>query len=60
MTSENEEKIIKSDPVEKMVSMTGFRNVMAHDYEKIDYKIVYDVLQNGLNDIEELLRALET
>jgi uncharacterized protein YutE (UPF0331/DUF86 family) len=33
-----------------MVGMVGFRNVVAYDYEKIDYDIVYDVLQNRLSD----------
>ena len=32
--------------------MVGFRNVLAHDYEDIDYGIVFNVLQQGLKDIE--------
>lgn len=50
-----EEGIISSTLAQKMVSMVGFRNIMSHDYEKIDYDIVYDVLHNGLKDIDEFL-----
>ncbi len=38
-----------------MIKMTGFRNVVAHDYEKINYDIVHDVLQNKLKNIEEFI-----
>ena len=54
----NEEKIIPDTLTEKMVRMVGFRNVLAHDYEDIDYDIVYNVLQKGLNDIEVFLKVI--
>ncbi|MFH0805655.1 MAG: DUF86 domain-containing protein [Patescibacteria group bacterium] len=54
----NEEKIISIELTNKMTKMVGFRNVVAHDYDKIDYDIVYDVLQSKLKDIEELLEIL--
>src|SRR3990172_2128680 len=49
----NEEDIVSGELTEKMVRMVGFRNVMAHDYEKVNYDIVYDVLQNRLADVAE-------
>lgn len=54
----NEEKIIPSDLTEKMVKMTGFRNVVAHDYEKIDYEVVSAILQKGLKDIETFTKNI--
>ncbi len=54
----NEEGIIESELTEKMVKMTGFRNVIAHDYEKIDYDIVYHVLHQKLKDIELFLKKI--
>lgn len=54
----HEEKIIKSDLAEKLVKMTGFRNIIAHDYEKLNYDIVYDVLQNRLNDVKKFLEII--
>lgn len=50
-----EEEIVPSELSEKMVKLVGFRNVIAHDYTKIDYDIVYDVLQNRLEDIEKFV-----
>ena len=44
---------------EKMIKMTGFRNIIAHEYIKINYDILYDVLLNKLADIEEFLRTAE-
>ncbi len=50
-----EEGIIPPGLTEQMIKMTGFRNVIAHDYEKLDYGIVYDVLQKRLKNIEDFL-----
>ena len=38
---------------DNLTKMAGFRNILAHDYERLDYGIVYDVLQNRLGDVEE-------
>ena len=54
----NEEEIISDKLTEKLVRMVGFRNVLAHDYEDIDYDIVYNVLQKGLNDVEVFLKVI--
>ncbi len=54
----NEEKIIPADLTEKMVKLTGFRNIMAHDYEKIDYAVVENVLKSGLKDIEKFIKII--
>ncbi len=50
-----EADIIPSDLREQMVNMTGFRNIIAHDYENLNYDIVYDVLQNRMINIEKFL-----
>jgi len=54
----NEEKIINNDLTEKMVKMTVLRNIIAHDYEKINYEIIVDILQNRLTDIEKFLKKV--
>ncbi len=56
----NEEDIISAQLTEKMAKMVGFRNVMAHDYENINYDIVYEVLQNRIKEIEEIIKKIET
>ena len=42
---------------EKWIRMIGFRNTLVHEYIDIDRKIVYEVLQNNLKDLEELKRT---
>jgi len=39
---------------EKWIRMIGFRNALVHDYLEIDRRVVYEVLQSGLDDLEEL------
>ncbi|MDA8156491.1 MAG: DUF86 domain-containing protein [Actinomycetota bacterium] len=53
-----EEDVISKKLLGRMVQLTGFRNVMAHDYEKVDYDIVYDVLHHGVEDIKKFLSAV--
>lgn len=56
----NEEGIISSQELtEKLVKMAGFRNVIAHDYKKLDFGIVYDVLRNRLQDIVDFISEVE-
>ena len=55
----NEERIISAKLTNELVKMVGFRNIITHDYEKLDYKIVYNVLQNGRKDIESFLKRIE-
>jgi uncharacterized protein YutE (UPF0331/DUF86 family) len=54
-----EENIIDTDLCSRLINMTGFRNVVAHDYEKINYTIVFKVLHDGLIDIEEFLTHIK-
>jgi uncharacterized protein YutE (UPF0331/DUF86 family) len=54
----NEEKIISDKLTQAMIKMTGFRNIVTHDYEKLDYDIVYDILHIGLKDIEKFVKEI--
>jgi len=38
----------------KWIQMIGFRNILAHEYIDIDRKLVHDVLQNKLDDLNLL------
>lgn len=55
----NEEKIIDVELTNQLVKMVGFRNIIAHDYGKIDYDIVYDVLHDRLKDIEKFIQIIQ-
>ncbi len=54
-----EANIIPSALKENLVKMVGFRNILAHDYGEIDYKIVVDVLRNRLGDIEQFMEKVK-
>lgn len=54
----NEEDIISPDLKTKMSKMVGFRNIIAHDYEEINYEIVFEILQKGLSDIKEFIKII--
>lgn len=55
----NEEKIIPEKHTKNLIKMVGFRNILSHEYETLDYDIVYDILQNGKKDIEIFLSTIE-
>ncbi|MDO9530479.1 MAG: DUF86 domain-containing protein [Syntrophales bacterium] len=48
---------IDDDLKNKWIRMIGFRNILIHDYLEIDRKIVHDILQNYLADIEAIKRT---
>lgn len=50
--------IIPPELTAKMVGMTGFRNAIAHDYEKINYDLVYKIIQQDIKDIENFINIV--
>jgi len=52
------DKIISKELEEKMIKMTGFRNRITHDYGDIDHLVLYDILNNHLQDIEDFLAMI--
>ncbi len=53
----HEKGYISRELCENWIRMIGFRNILVHDYIDIDHKIVYEALQNRLQDIEALKTA---
>lgn len=49
-----EENIIGKELEDELIKMVGFRNILAHEYEDIDYDILYEVLTKKTKDIEKL------
>lgn len=49
-------KYINKKQEEIFVKIIGFRNILVHDYLSIDKDIVYEILENGLGDLEGILR----
>ncbi|KHE90423.1 MAG: DUF86 domain-containing protein [Candidatus Scalindua rubra] len=50
--------VIKAEMSEKMISMVGFRNILVHEYETINFAIVCNILQHHLKDINEYLLTM--
>lgn len=42
------ENVIDEETTNTLVAAVGFRNVLAHEYGRIDYAEVYETLQTGL------------
>ncbi len=45
---------LDDDLYERWLQMIGFRNVLVHNYLDIDHRLVYEVLQQHLDDFERL------
>ena len=54
----NEVKIIPGELTDKLISRTGVRNILAHDYEDIDYDIIVDVLHQGATDMKQFTKIV--
>ncbi|MBS4020831.1 MAG: DUF86 domain-containing protein [Dethiobacter sp.] len=39
--------------------MAGFRNIIVHDYVRLDPEIVYGILENGISDLRGFSRAIK-
>jgi uncharacterized protein YutE (UPF0331/DUF86 family) len=54
--------IISGDMSRKLQGMVGFRNILIHEYQKLDLAIMIDVIENRLNDLADFstlaLRAM--
>ena len=43
---------------EKMVKAVGFRNLIVHEYAKIEHKQVFDIAHKDVSDLNEYLRSI--
>ncbi len=54
-----EEKYISSVLREKLIKMAGFRNVLTHDYEKVNFEIVYAIMKHRLIDVKQFIKRIQ-
>jgi len=54
-----EENFISKNLVEELVKFVGLRNILSHQYGKINYDIVYDFLQNRLKIFEKFIKEIK-
>lgn len=52
------EGVVEEDTMNTLVAAVGFRNVLAHEYGRIDYAEVYENLQTGLDVYDEFSRQV--
>lgn len=48
--------LIDTSQEETWIKMIGFRNILVHDYLKVDRRIVFRVLQENIDDLETFKR----
>jgi len=44
-------KVIPQELADKLKGMVGFRNIMVHQYQEMDIKIMIDVIEHHLDDL---------
>lgn len=54
----NKNHIIDHDICKKLCNMVGFRNIVVHEYEEINYEILEAIVRDHLQDIEEFYTAI--
>jgi uncharacterized protein YutE (UPF0331/DUF86 family) len=50
--------IISVELQEKLIGAVGFRNLVAHEYAKLDLNQVYEIATKGINDLEEFITII--
>ena len=49
------EKFLSSDEANIYRSMVGLRNILAHEYLKVNKEMIYEVLQNRVVDMQKFI-----
>ncbi len=57
-TSLSEIGVIDEELAERMRKAVGFRNIAVHEYEKIDWDIVFSIITNHLDDFKRYAGAV--
>jgi len=52
------QKIITATLQENMIKSVGFRNLVVHEYARLDLKQVYSIALNGIHDLEEFIGTI--
>ena len=53
-----EEGVLKKEFANQFAPMAGFRNILVHDYEKIDREIVYQKLKENLKNFKDFHKEI--
>jgi uncharacterized protein YutE (UPF0331/DUF86 family) len=53
-----ENKIISKNLAQKLTKMLGLRNILVHEYGKIDRREIFKILKEQLSDLEEFKKQI--
>ena len=53
-----EKKIISEKLTQKLTKMVGLRNILVHEYGKIDRELIYKILQERLGELEDFKKQI--
>lgn len=51
----SKEKYVTQEDAAVYRKMVGFRNILSHEYVKINKKLVYDIMKNNLKDFKKFI-----
>ena len=51
-------KVVSENMASKLQGISGFRNILVHEYGEVDRKKVYEVLQNQIEDLEDFKKEI--
>lgn len=54
----SEEDILPKTFAKKIANMVSFRNILVHDYMRVDEKIMVDILKNHLDDFSQFMNYI--
>lgn len=54
----NEQKIVPDSLIDRLIEMAKFRNRIVHVYWEVDEDLIYDIMQNYLNDFELFIQSI--
>jgi len=49
---------LDNEITEKMVKAVGLRNLVVHEYSKIDLERIFEVTQKDITDLNEFLKSI--
>ncbi len=52
-------KILEEKLADNLSKMAKFRNLIIHMYQKVDDEKVYEIIKNGIRDIEDFIKVIE-
>ena len=53
-----ENSYLDRDLTEKMVKCVGFRNILVHEYTRIELDLVHEIAEKDIHDLERYLKAI--